>query len=430
MGSQAEQKRLVATEQAKLFLTAGDVQNSLKIILQNGCSPYTASATQMLAMVFLREGNFPEADKYIGQALKMDPKNPLSHKMAGDSAFLQLRYEDAAKNYRKATSLKPDYHEAWHDLGVAVVSQGKPQECLPFFAKSIELAPDKHDYKHHLALMLILAGQEAAGWDRMQWRLAVPGVTGTFPNPERYWKGEDLTGKTIIVRTEQGWGDTFMFASYLPWLAERAKRVIWFCQRAVLEWSRYYFPMVECWPNDAPPPVDFDYHVAIMCLPRLCPPEAYRKPKKKETAGEGIGINWFGSPTHKADHLRTVPIERFGPLAEAAGQRLYCLGYGRFDNKPDFVEYLIDGCRDWLETSRVVANLDLVVTVDTAIAHLAGFLGVDCWLLLPRVCDFRWGFTGDECRWYESVRYYRQPQVHDWDSVFARVAEDLKRRYA
>lgn len=429
MGSQDEQKRLAATEQAKQYLTAGDVQNSLKIILQNGCSPYTATATQMLAMVALREGNFPEADRKIAQAMRMDRKNPLGHKMAGDSAFLQCKYEDAEKHYRAAIALKGDYHEAWHDLGVAVVSQGRPEECLQYFSKSIELQPERADYHHHFSLMLLLAGQEAAGWDRMQSRLQIPGVVGSFPWPERYWKGEPLSGKTLIVRTEQGWGDAFMFASYLQWLAVEAKKVYIFCQRPLIDWFRHYFPMVETWPNDAPPP-ECDYHVCIMCLPRLVPAEAYRTPKKKDFSGEGIGINWFGSPTHKADHLRSVPIERFGALAQAAGQKLYCLGYGRFDQKPDFVDYLIDGCRDWLETSRIVADLDLVVTVDTAMAHLAGFLGVETWLLLPRSCDFRWGFSGERTKWYESMKLYRQPKVFDWDSVFAKVAEDLKNRYA
>ena len=421
--------RDAAIAQAKTMLAGGDLQNSLKIVLQNGCSPYTPSAVQMLAMLSLREGKFEEADKMIAQAIKLDPKNPLGYKMAGDSAFLQCKYELSEQNYKRAITMKEDYHEAWHDLGVAVVSQGKTDECLAYFNRAIELQPERADYHHHFSLMLILAGQDRAGWDRMQYRLSVAGVVGMFPNPEKYWKGEPLAGKTLIVRTEQGWGDGIMFSSYLPWLAERAGKVYIFCQRPLLDWFRHFYPQVEVWPNDAPPPVNFDYHVCIMCLPRLCPPEAYRTPKKKELAGEGIGINWFGSPTHKADHLRSVPIERFAPLAEAAGQKFLCLGYGRFDQKPDFVEYLIDGSRDWLETSRIVSNLDLVITVDTAIAHLSGFLGVETWLLLPFVPDFRWQMKGDSTRWYESVKLYRQPKVFDWDSVFARVADDLRARY-
>lgn len=427
VGSQTEQKRLIAAEQARQILSAGDVEQSLKVLLENGCSPFTGSAIQMRAMLALRKGDFKQADPLISQCVRMKP-DPVSLKMAADSAFLQCRYEDAEKNYRKAIELRPESHECWHDLGVAVVSQGRVDECLQYFQKAIDLQPTRADYHHHMSLMLCLGGQEEAGWDRMQWRLNVPGVTGTFPRPELYWKGEPLEGKTLVLRTEQGWGDTIMFASYLPWLAERAKKVYVYCQRPMLEWLRHFFPMAEAWPNDAPPPLDFDYHVNLMCLPRLCPPQAYRTPKRKELAGEGIGINWFGSPTHKADHLRTVPIERFAPVAEAAGQKLYCIGYGRFEQKPPYVEYLIDGCRDWLESSRIISNLDLIITVDTATAHLGGFLGVETWLLLPYVPDFRWGMNGERTRWYESIKIYRQPKLFDWDSVFARVCQDLRAR--
>lgn len=414
--------------QARAVLAAGDVEQSLKICLENGCSPYTGTARQMLAMLRLRKGEFADAEKLVQEAIRLTP-DAISYKIAGDAAFLQCKYEEAEKNYRKTLELFPAMHETWHDLGVAVVSQGRVDDSLTYFMKSVELQPERADYHHHLSLMLLLGGQEEAGWDRMQWRLRVPGVCGTFPTPEKYWKGEPLAGKTLVVRTEQGWGDAFMFAGYLPGLARQAKRVYVFCQRALVSWFEHFHPEVVAWPNDAPPPLDYDYHVNIMCLPRLTPWETYTVPKQRTGRGDGIGVNWFGSPTHKADHLRTVPIERFEPIAEAAGQKLYCLGYGRFDAKPPFIEYLIDGCRDWLETSRIVADMDLIITVDTAIAHLGGVLGVETWLLLPYVPDFRWGMQGSRTKWYESARIYRQPKLFDWDSVFARVAEDVRARY-
>lgn len=425
----AEDKRMIAAEQARGLLAMGDVEQTLKICLENGTSPFTATSFQMRAMLSLRKGQFQEAEQHVAQAIRIKP-DAIAYKIAGDAAFLQCRYVDAERNYEQVIKLAPTMHEAWHDLGVAVVSQGRVRESLQYFQKAIDFVPDRADYHHHLSLMLLLDGQEAAGWDRMQWRLNVQGICGSFPHPERYWKGEPLAGKTITVRTEQGWGDTIMFASYLPWLAEQAKKVYVFCQRPMVEWISYFYPQVKAWPHDAPPPLDFDYHVNIMCLPRLTKwEESYRVPKCKELAGEGIGINWFGSPTHKADHLRTVPIERFEKIAEAAGQKLYCLGYGRFDNKPPYVDYLIDGCRDWCETSRIVRDLDLIITVDTAMAHLGGFLGVETWLLLPYVPDFRWGFAqAERTKWYESVKLYRQPKLFDWDSVFERVAEDLRRR--
>lgn len=424
-----EERRQVAAEQARNSLAIGDIEQSLRICLEYGCSPFTGTALQMRAMLELRKAQFKEAEKFIETAIRMKPDH-ISYKIAADCAFLQCRYEEAEKNYRKTLEIKPDMHESWHDLGVAVVSQGRTTESLSYFSKAIELQPKRADYNHHLSLMLLLDGQEAAGWDRMQWRLHVGGVCGSFPNPEKYWKGEPLEGKTITLRTEQGWGDTIMFASYIPWLVQQAKKVYVFCQRPMVEWIKHFYPMVDVWPNDAPPPLDFDYHVNIMCMPRLTPFEqAYTVPKAQGRRGDGIGINWFGSPTHKADHLRSVPVERFESVAIAAEQHLYCLGYGRFESKPPFVQYLIDGCKDWLETSRIVKDLDLIVTVDTAMAHLGGYLGVETWLLLPYVCDFRWGMQGERTKWYESLKIYRQPKLFDWDSVFERVAEDVRERY-
>jgi hypothetical protein len=424
-GNKAKKKAI--EDQCKQLLGHGDVEESFRLVLENGSSPFSVSSVQMQGMLALRKGRFPDADKLIKQAMSLKTDHVV-WKMAGDSAFLQCKYDEAEKCYREALKVKPDSPEINHDLGVAVVSQGRVDECLQHFARAIELAPERADFHHHEAIMLILAGQDAAGWDRMQWRLLCNGVTGTFPNPEKYWKGEPLEGKTIVIRTEQGWGDTIQFASYLPWFAARAKKVYFFCQRAMFDWAAHYFPGVEPWPNDAPPPLDHDYHVNIMCIPRLVPPGAYRKPPKSVHLGEGIGVCWFGSPTHKADHLRSVPIERFGVLAEAVGQNLLCLGYGRFADKPPFIDYLIDRCHDWLDTARIVKDLDLVITVDTAIAHLAGFLGVETWLLLPAVPDFRWGLRSETTHWYSSVKLYRQPAVHAWDPVFERVANDLRTR--
>jgi hypothetical protein len=338
-----------------------------------------------------------------------------------------VKYEQAEDAYRKAVALSPDSPEIVHDLGVALVSQGRLEEAIEQFRKAVAMAPDRADFHHHLAIMLVLGGHLEEGWREMEWRMHCPGVTGTYPRPETYWKGEDLTGKTIVVRSEQGWGDTIMFARYIPELTKKAARVYFYCQRAMLRWINRYYPEVIAWPNDCPPPLDFDYHINLMSFPNLFPWQYFAPPAMRRR-GDGIGVCWFGSPTHKADHLRTVPIERFEPLAKAYGRNLYCLGYGRFDNKPPYIDYLIDRCHDWADTAEFVKNLDLVITVDTAIAHLAGFLGVETWLLLPFVPDFRWGMSGERTPWYDSVKIYRQPKLFDWDSVFARVEKDLAAR--
>ena len=438
MGLAETRAKALGKSQAAVCLARGDVEECFRLVLEHGISPYSQSAIQMRAMLFMRKSNFEEAQKLTDTCWVMG-KDPISAKMRGDILFLQQKFAESEVAYREALALTPDSPDVLHDLGVAIVSQGRTRECLSYFDRAIQLMPERAEFHHHYAIMLLLDGQTEAGWDRMQSRLAVPGVTGSFPYPDKYWKGEDLKDKVIVIRSEQGWGDTIMFARYFPWFTQRAKKVYFYGQRAILSLIHAHYPDVVCWPNDAPVPMDFDYHVNLMCFPRLCGLDV-PAPQPKKEKGKGIGVCWFGSPTHKADKLRSVPIERFAPLAEAIDDSLLSLGWGFFwklennvavgDNKPDFVEYCLNERQDWLETAEFVKNLELVITVDTAIAHLAGFLGVECWLLLPYVPDFRWGMSGETTPWYPSMRLYRQPKLMDWDSVFERVQSDLEKRFA
>lgn len=436
MGLQRQREQKLEESGVTGVLAKGDVDESLRLILEHGVSPFSVSAVQMRGMLNLRKADWTEAEKNIATALSMR-EDHISWKMRGDAHYLQCRYQQAEESYRKALQLKPDQPEILHDLGVSIVAQGRFQECLQHFERALAIDPNRPDFHHHFAIMLLLAGREKEGWDEMKWRLLVPGVCGSFPYPDRYWKGEDLSGKTIVIRAEQGWGDTIQFSRYFPWFLERAKKVYFYGQRAMLSFIKAYYPDVVVVPHDGPVPIDFDHHVNIMCLPRLI--GDVPAPKKKEERGKGVGICWFGSPTHKADHLRSVPVEMFGRFADVMDEKLYSLGYGFFwkmengvavgENKPDFIEYCITDKRDWLETAEFVKGLDLVITVDTAIAHLAAFVGVETWLLLPFVPDFRWAGTAETTKWYESMRLYRQTKLFDWESVFDRVAHDLEKRY-
>jgi len=332
--------------------------------------------------------------------------------------------------YGRALSKIPDHPDIVHDYGVALVSQGKMELGIGEFKRACELAPTRADFWHHLSIMLVLNGKEKEGWAMMEKRLEIPGICGMYPRPEAYWKGEDLAGKTLVLRTEQGFGDTIMFMRYARLIQQqyKPKKMYAFCQPAMVSFVEHFYPYIEGWPNTAPPPMDFDYHINIMSLPNIFPGQHLREPAVMPR-GNGIGMCWFGSPTHKADHLRTVGFERFMDMMDSKpGERYLCAAYGFFDQKPDNVDYFITRCRDWKETALVMREeLKLMITVDTAIGHLASFLGIPTWFLLPRVPDFRWGFGGDSsCKWYESARLYRQSKLFDWDGVFARVKKDLQ----
>jgi len=399
-------------------------------VCENGISPYSQDALSMRAMIHLRKGAYAEADKVLRECMQLG-QTPLAFKMMGDASYLQNRFDEAVFWYQKALKAKPDSADIIHDLAVSHASLGQLDIALPLFRKTIELQPDRADFHHHLAIMLVLNGEQKEGWREMEWRTRVPGVCGTFPSPERYWTGEDLTGKTIVVRAEQGFGDTIQYARYIPALAAKAKKVYFYCQPAMFEFLKAKYPQCHPWPNIVPPPLDFDYHVNVMSFPHLMPGEG-AIPPARGTKGEGIGICWYGSPTHKADSLRTVPVKRFEPLAAAVGEQLYCLGYGRFDSeKVGWLKYFIDDSFDWQETAERIKKLDLVITVDTAIGHLSASLGIETWMLLPYGPDFRWGLKKtDGTPLYPAMKFYRQPKLFDWDSVFSRVEADLKVRYA
>lgn len=408
-------------------LSRGDTEQALEHLLEIGISRWSESAIHMRAMMHLRKGRFHQAEQCIKHMMNTG-KNPIAFKMLGDVNFLQTKYMEAELCYAKAITLNPA-PETIHDLGVAIVSQGRVDESIMHFRESVRLCPERDDFKHHLAIMLVLGGHLEEGWELMKHRMGCPGVTSSFPNPEKYWEGQDLTGKTIVLRSEQGWGDTIQFSRYLPELQKKASKVYFWCQRAMLNLMQKSYPGVICWPNDAPPPTDFDYHINLMCLPRRFPNIYFSPPVQKYETTKDIGICWFGSPTHKADHLRSVPVERFERIAEIAGGRLKCLAYGRFEKQPKYMEYFIDDSWDWADTAEKIKSLDLIITVDTAIAHLAGFIGKECWLLLPYVPDFRWKFDGGPTTpWYDSLKLYRQPRLFDWDSVFAKVEDDLRER--
>jgi len=407
-------------------LGVGDVEQSLALIVERGIKPETMEALQMKAMLCMRQRKFDEAKKVLERLLREFPGNALTMKMMGDWSYLNTEFRKAQNWYGRALEKKPNDANIVHDYAVAVAGQGHLEEAIPEFRRAIELAPQRPDFKHHLAIMLCLAGHEKEGWKMMEHRLGVPGVCGAFPRPEDYWTGQNIEGKTLVVRTEQGFGDTIMFLRYLdPIRRLKPKKVYVFCQPEMVTFVKANWPWTHAWQHKAPPPMDFDYHVNVMSLPRIFP-EGHYAPKKKKETGKGIGFNWFGSPTHKADHLRSIPINRFLDLAaEYTQDTWYCLGYGFFDKHPPNVDYLVTRCVDWQETIEAIRGLRLVVTVDTAIAHAAGFAGVPCWLLLPYVPDFRWGMTGDTTKWYQSLKLYRQPKLFDWDSVFGRIKDDL-----
>lgn len=410
------------------IMTQGQSEDALLSICETGITPSEPTALQMRVMLHMRKRQFVEAGFVLLELLKASP-DWFAHKLQGDWHYLQSQYDKAERSYFEALKSVPENPDVLHDYAVTINSQGRTGESLPYFRRACDLAPSRRDFQHHLAIIEVLGGHLKEGWERMEARMDVAGICGEFPDPQKYWRGESLEGKIIVVRTEQGIGDTVNFARYLPQFRKLgARKVYCYCQPLMLDFIREYYPDIVVWPHVAPPPEEFDYHVNTMSLPQHFIPEYFPHPERMPS-GEGVGICWFGSPTHKADHLRSIPIERWEAIFDAIvgeGEKIYCLAYGRFKEKPPFIHYCIDHCWDFKQTADVMKHLRAVVTVDTAVAHIAGFLGIPTFLMLPLVPDFRWGLSGTKTPWYDSVRIYRQDRLFDWMPVIDRVARDVK----
>lgn len=410
------------------MLGANQVEDVLSEILMRGEAPKGLQARQMQAMMLLRHRKLDEAEKMIEDLCRRS-QDQLSYKMSGDVKFLKCDYEGAEKWYLKVLEKDPTNADVLHDAGVAIVSQGRIEESYPYFRRAIAYNPQNAQFKHHLSIMLLLGGHDVEGWNMMEERMNVPGVTGTYPFPERYWRGQSVKGKHIVLRTEQGFGDTIQFMRYAKRIHEMgAAKITAYCQPAMWQYIEKRYPYVTGCPNVTPPPLDVDYHVNLMSLGLRFLGDYCTEPATEDPERDGIGVCWFGSPTHLADHLRTVALENFQKLQEKfPGEKWVIAAYGRFDKEmPPGFSYYIDDCRDWHETAQKIKKLKLVITVDTAIGHMAASLGVPTWILTSYVPDFRWRFNGGMMTpWYESMRLYRQPKLFDWQSVFDRVETDL-----
>jgi len=322
------------------------------------------------------------------------------------------------------------------------------EEALATYDRAITLAPNCAEARMNRALLLLLIGDFAAGWPAYEWRRKLPSwVDRSFAQPE--WSGDDIAGKRLLLYAEQGFGDTIQFARYTALAAMCGADVILEVQPCLKPLLKGLFGAeVVANGRDRLPP--FDLHCPLMSLPRLfgntpatiqgggpyivAPADqiAAWEPRLP-TGGLRVGLAWSGHPKNARDHERSIPFARLAPLIAVSGICFVSLQKDvRAADADDFHQCsaVIDlgpALRDFADTAAAIAQLDLVITVDTAVAHLAGAMGKPVWVLLPRVPDFRWLLDRATSPWYPSARLFRKSQLDSWDVVIAGVAKELTR---
>ena len=382
-----------------------------------------------------------EAIAAFQRALAADPADAETELNLGN-AYAELDQPELAQHHlRQALALAPHMVEAHASLAHLLTNQGRLEEALAASRTAIEIDPDCTAARWNHAVTLLLSGDFAAGWQEFEWRKRrFANSFSALPKPE--WQGGSLAGKTILVLAEQGAGDTIQFMRYLPLLAKRAQQVIMECPPSLAPLVASMPGVIAAMPHGGRS--GYDVWTDELSLPRLFGttletipyPAGYLKPDPARALawdrhlpeGLRIGLAWAGSPLHSNDRRRSMPAAALAPIIAAGGRSIVTLQVGPRARDVAKLFGLTDRSgrlTDWSETAAAISGLDVVITVDTAIAHLAGALGIPAWVMLPFAPDWRWMTARDDSPWYAGMRLFRQDQPGDWTGVAERVATAL-----
>jgi tetratricopeptide (TPR) repeat protein len=415
--------------------------------------PTVAEVHHNLGNVLREQGRHDEALARYDEALRLRPDYAKAHVNKGVALVARGAIDRALECFRRGVELQPDFAEAHNSLGTALSASGNLDGALEAYEKALSLKPDYPDAYWNRALVWLLRGDYERGWRDYEWRWKCP---RPFPLPvfrQPRWDGSPLEGRTILLYAEQGLGDTLHFVRYAALVKARGGRVIVQCQKALIPLlSRTPgIDYLTAWGEAAPP---FDVYFPLMSLPHLLGTTLETIPAdnpylfadaervahwRRELApipGFRVGIVWQGSVRHPWDRHRSIPLEQFAPLAAVPGVRLVSLQKGPGSEQVEALagrfpvaclgDQVDQAAGGFMDTAAILHNLDLLIAVDTAVAHLAGGLGLPVWLAIHFTPDWRWGLGREDNPWYPTARLFRQPAPGDWAPVLARMAEELR----
>ena len=403
-----------------------------------------------LGVVLHGKGQLDDAIAEYRQAIALSPRHAEAHGNLGVALKDQGQLDEAIAASRQAIALNANLPELHNNFGVALYDRGQFDEAVAAYRQAIGLRPNYAVAHFNLAFPLLARGDFQRGWQEYEWRWKCQ----DFPSPQRNfaqppWDGCPLQRRTLLLYTEQGFGDAIQFVRYLPLVEERGGKVVVECQPELQRLFQAGPGNCQIVARGQPLPA-FDFHCPLLSLPRVfgaslanIPNQApylhadaqdvrrWRDRLADHPRLVKVGLVWAGSLTHKNDRNRSMKLARLTPLGQAAGVLFFSLQKGAAAAEakalPPSMELvdLTQELKDFADTAALIANLDLVISVDTAIAHLAGAMGKPVWTLLPFVPDWRWLLEREDSAWYPTMRLFRQPSRGDWDSVIANVAHAL-----
>jgi len=410
--------------------------------------PTMAAAHSNLGVALYELKDYEEAAQAQRRAIAAKPDFVEAHSNLGNALHALKRFDEAVASYRQAIALNPDYADAWANLGTTLHHAGEFEEGAAALRRAVALAPGHANARSGLGILLLMRGDLGEGWDEYEWRLRSTERKG--PRfPERPWEGESLSGRHIYVQAEQGFGDALQFARYAPLLAARAGKVTLRVHQQIVTLLRESLPGIEVL-GDRGDPAPYQCDAVLLSLPRLfrtrletipasvpylrAPADARKRwaPRVAPLPGLKVGLVWAGNPEHVNDMRRSHSLATLAPVLDVPGISFVSLQVGpraadlkTREHRGRKVLDLTDKLTDFAESAALVSGLDLIITVDTSVCHLAGALGKPVWVLLPWVTDWRWMLGREDNPWYPTMRLYRQKRDEAWPPIIAGIARDL-----
>ena len=418
-------------------------------------NPDYAEVHNEIGNVLKRKGRYEESAAHYKRALRLNPALAETYNNLAD-AFRELgKFDEAVEFSRKAIEMRSGFAPAYVTMGNILLSQGDVSGALAHYQKAIDLDREMSDAHYNRGLVLLLRGDLQEGWKEYEWRFKSREISRNIGYRDRgipLWDGSGFEGRTILIMSEQGAGDNIQFARYIPQVKARGGTVIFECPKELTKMFEGFsgidvlvekpFTPVQ---GDTP-----DICIPLLSLPRLfnttidtitadvpyfnISPEAVRKWESLfDTDLFKVGLAWSGNPAHRNDRNRSCRLNDLAPLFSSEEIQFYSLQkQGIGESEYDLlagrgIADLGKEVHDYYDTAAIIEHLDLVITVDTSVAHLAGALGKEVWTLLPFVPDWRWMLDRQDTPWYPSMRLFRQPAHGDWKSVIETIASELKK---
>lgn len=399
-----------------------------------------------LGAVLLKQQRLTEARAEFHKSLELHPGFPSASLAIANTFTAQGDLESAVDWLKQEIKLNPSCAEASINLGAIYQELNRIDQAVECYSAALQIHPSNALLHFNRAISLLTRGEYPTGWKEYEWRWdALKKAKPHFAKPE--WDGSNPKGKSLLVYPEQGLGDTIMFSRFAPLAAELGARVTVQCQPS-LQRLLQTLPGVESVMTTSQTPTGFDLYAPLLSLPSLLRhslhyqasapyltaralPEARLPSPKLNGPAFRIGLVWAGNPQNPLDRRRSIPFHILRPLFEIPVVQFYSL---QLAAEPDLIQacpgQLIDCAgllTDFAATASVIRQLDLVISVDTAVAHLAGALGHPVWTLLPYAADWRWSMEGETTHWYPSMMLIRQTKPGDWNSVIQILVKKLSR---